>query len=200
MRDFIKSHGYDTVLAVLGIVFGGAILRLFNEVLDAWGTYPVPLAVCCGLSIVVGLGLSAIADRKAVLVAKVHEDGETARAKLALEEREAEKSREEEEAREDARRKAAQRDAVNIASVRQMEFQDKEYLFSIYKQGSVDVPSAYRWEIEQMGFRDMVDYETVGDDDRWSLRPWAKDLLDRNPSLFDCVIEAMEPDDDTPFS
>lgn len=82
MRKFLKEHGYDTALAIFVLVFGGSIIGLFGDVLAALGSYPWAVAACCGLSLVVGLGISAIADRRAVMVARVHEDGETERLKF----------------------------------------------------------------------------------------------------------------------
>ena len=100
MREFFKRHGYDTALAVVVLLFGASIIGLFNDVLAALSAYPMAVAACCGLSLVVGLSLSALGDRKAVMVAKVHEDGETERLKLI---QESERAAQETEAEERAR-------------------------------------------------------------------------------------------------
>lgn len=105
MRRFLKEHGYDTALAVFLLVFGGSIISLFGDVLAAFGSYPWAVAACCGLSLVVGLGISAIADRRAVMVAKIHEDGETERLRLRHEN---ESATAESAKREEARRKLLQ--------------------------------------------------------------------------------------------
>lgn len=102
MRKFLKEHGYDTALAIFVLVFGGSIVGLFGDVLAALGSYPWAVAACCGLSLVVGLGISAIADRRAVMAVKIHEDGETERLRIRHEN---ESAAAESARREEARRK-----------------------------------------------------------------------------------------------
>lgn len=189
MKAFFEKHGYDTLLAVFGILFGGSVVGLSRDVVAAFREYPWAMAACCGLSLVVGLAVSAIADRRAVKVAEAHEAGETERARLAYEEREAERKRVEAAEAESRRKEEEEEDAENASSFKRLDVKDKEFLRAIYVRGHADIPSCRRLSIEMSDYCDMIDYETVGDDDRWRLEPWAKSLFDRNPGLFDVLDE-----------
>ena len=41
--EFMKRHGYDTVLAVFILVFGGSIVALWSTITAAFVEYPVVL-------------------------------------------------------------------------------------------------------------------------------------------------------------
>lgn len=93
MKKFLQEHGYETVLAVFILLSGGFIIGLFNEVVAAFDAYPVAMAVCCIFFFAVGLIVSTLADRKAALVERVKQDGETERLKLEYERDDIERQR-----------------------------------------------------------------------------------------------------------
>ena len=106
MKKFLKEHGYDTLLALLVLLFGGSIVGLFQDVLAAVGSYPQAVAACCGLSLVGGLFLSALIDRKSIRKAEIEAERSLKVEELAQKERERDR-----ELREAAEAQRAEREA-----------------------------------------------------------------------------------------
>lgn len=106
MKKFLKDHGYDTLLALLVLLFGGSIVGLFQDVLAAVGSYPHAVAACCGLSLVGGLFLSALIDRKSIRKAEIEAERSLKAEELAQKERERDR-----ELREAAEAQRAEREA-----------------------------------------------------------------------------------------
>lgn len=94
---FVREHVYETVLAVLIVIFGGYIVVFYNSVVEAMSVYPMQIAVLAALAALVGAFLYSLLDRKASLVERERQKGETERERMRLEKEERNRKREEEE-------------------------------------------------------------------------------------------------------
>lgn len=74
MRKFLRSHAYETILAVLILMSGGAIVNLMADVMVMAATFAAPLAACCALSFVAALAISDAIDNKEVKKARIAEE------------------------------------------------------------------------------------------------------------------------------
>lgn len=108
MLVFLKKHLYETVLAVIILVFGSAIAAFIESVGFAVSAYPLQVALLCGCSFTVALLISAAIDRRHALIAKIHADKELdlERMRHEAEEREAAAEIEREEAAREAEKRA----------------------------------------------------------------------------------------------
>lgn len=108
MLVFLKKHLYETVLAVIILVFGSAIAAFIESVGFAVSAYPLQVALLCGCSFTVALLISAAIDRRHALIAKIHADKELdlERVRQEREERRAAAISEREEAAREAEKRA----------------------------------------------------------------------------------------------
>lgn len=112
---FVREHAYETVLAVLILLFGGYIVVFYNSVVEAVSAYPMQIAVLAILAALVGAFLCSLLDRRESLVERERQRGETERERMRLEKAEEDRKREEEE------REAAELKKLNGFSVAQLQ-------------------------------------------------------------------------------
>lgn len=118
---FVREHAYETVLAVLIVIFGSSIVAFHRSVMEAVLAYPMQIAVLVILAALVGAFLCSLLDRKESLVERERQKGETERERVRLEADEAERKRKEEDRkREEEEREIAELEKLNGFSVVQL--------------------------------------------------------------------------------
>lgn len=193
MKKFLEKHGYDTLLAVLILVFGGSIIGIFKEVLAAFEAFPVAIAVCCGLSLVLGLGISSLADRKDVKIAQIEsnerlemriKDAEVdLLEKKAAAEREAKNKEELEKMRLD---KLAQR-------IRKAHGDAKPAIVFLYDNGPVKDAFSYDWRPASSLESDLFEYEPIpGNSAIYDITPDVRKVIDLHPEILEETRKAIE--------
>lgn len=114
---------------------------------------------------------------------KVKQAGETERMHLAQEQQDGERAEEEKTRQEDERRQQEEKKKVRL--VEEMELDAKEYLWTIYDRGSIELQRDMRGFCYDFGIDGWVEYETVSRrKDSWRLRPWAREFIDGHQDLF----------------
>lgn len=93
---FVREHAYETVLAVLILLFGGYIVIFYNSVVEAVSAYPMQIAVLAILAALVGVFLCSLLDRRESLVERERQKGETERERMRSKKAEEDRKREEE--------------------------------------------------------------------------------------------------------
>lgn len=111
---FVREHAYETVLAVLILVFGGSIVAFYRSVTEAVSAYPAQVAMLAALAALVGAFLYSLLDRKESLVERERQKGETERERMRLEKEEGNRKREEKE------REIAEAKAIVDAEAREL--------------------------------------------------------------------------------
>lgn len=211
--EFMKRHGYDTVLAVFILVFGGSIVALWSTITAAFVEYPVVLCLACGLSFLLGLLVAAMRDRRAATLKQIEENTKLDIERLDREEQQ--RAQEKEEAARKEREREAERERdeevqrIFKKKIMEMDFDTKAALFMVHTRKRVelawvDQQDDYLWselpflcnvdsmldDLYKYGF---LKYETTGQDARsWTLPENLTGLVDENLDLFSCVAERSD--------
>lgn len=79
---FFKNHLYETVLALVILIFGSSIAAFYKSVLASLASYPLEIAILCAFALFVGLFVSSLLDRRSAMLRRIEEDGRSERAKI----------------------------------------------------------------------------------------------------------------------
>ncbi len=211
--EFMKRHGYDTVLAVFILVFGGSIVALWSTITAAFVEYPVVLCLACGLSFLLGLLVAAMRDRRAATLKQIEENTKLEIERLDRAERQQAQEKEEAERQEREREAERERDEevqrIFKKKIMEMDFDTKAALFMVHTRKGVELTWVDRyenipWNMPQIVysldcmFDDLYDYkflkyETTGQNARfWTLPENLALLVDENQSLFSIVVQRSD--------
>ena len=184
--EFVRRHSYETLLSVFGIIFASTILAAWNMIVNAVTEYPAPMVICCAISFLLGIVVSATRDRRAAKLKQIEEN-----TKLEIDRRNREEEQRQQAIKEQEREERAlmrEREKVQALS-----FMAKDVLLALYDNGSAELDQDAAWNIEDTcndSIGCYIDEEEVGNCIvRWKINEWYRSFFSENLDLFDSVRE-----------
>lgn len=191
--NFIKSHAYETGLALFSALFGSSIIAMRDLTLEAFDKYPLVIITLCALSFIIGLVIANCQDRRAAMIQKIVQEKQ-----LEIDRRNREDTAKEAEmkrkAKEEENRKLEEiKKANQISDFRALSFRAKDILLGIYDRGHIELSTVAVSYLTDLGGYELMDYldeeEISADVVQWRINDWACGLFEENPEVFDAVRE-----------